>query len=280
MSSNGASVTKNDPSTIKNESSIMNSIQQLREVAKTRGIDGILTANKHTTFERRAAMRITQEQARQQQNLESIVVRANNFCEDVISDHIDPDWLTAFLSMAKDISSPHMQTLWGKIFALELNHAGSFSVKSLRTLEQMTQREAQMFQAACNLSSQIGHDSNHKILLQGHQKSNNFVLFKKRQNHSINLGRHKLPYSSFLTLADLGLIHGNELELVNLPQDREFPIAYGNQKLFVKIKNKSACLKYYRFTHIGDELVKLIPHEGKADYFAELKEQLVNICHF
>jgi uncharacterized repeat protein (TIGR03899 family) len=280
MSSNDASVTKKDPSAIINESSIMNSIQQLRKVAKDRDIDGMLTVNKHTTFEHRAKNRINQEKIKQQKNLESIVVRANNFCEDVTSELVDPDWLSAFLSMAKDIASPHMQTLWGKIFALELGHTGSFSVKSLRTLNQMTQREAQMFQVACNLSSQVGYDTNRKIILHCQDRAKSFLLFNRPQFKSINLGRHKLPYSSFLTLADLGLIHNNELEMVNLPLDKDLPISYGDEKLIAKVKSQSSRMKYYRFTHIGDELAKLIPHEGKDEYFTELKNHLNKAFNF
>jgi uncharacterized repeat protein (TIGR03899 family) len=262
------------------ESHILNSIQQLRKVAKERGIDGMLTVNKHTTFEHRAIQRVNQEKIKQQQNLESIVMRANNFCDDVTSENIDPDWLSAFMSMAKDISGLHMQTLWGHIFALELSHSGSFSVKSLRTLNQMTQREAQMFQAACNLSSQIGLDANHKIVLNCQGNSKSFLLFNKPQFKSINLGRHKLPYSSLLTLSDLGLVHLNELEMVNLPLDKDLPISYGEEKLTMKVKSRSSRMKYYRFTNTGDELAKLIPHENNSEYFTELTSHLHNAFHF
>ncbi|QUM82209.1 TIGR03899 family protein [Moritella sp. 5] len=270
----------NDTSINKVESNILNSIQQLRKVSKDRGIDGMLTVNKHTTFEHRAIQRLNQEKIKQQQNLESIVVRANNFCDDVTSEVIDPDWLSAFMSMAKDISGPHMQTLWGKIFALELSHSGSFSVKSLRTLNQMTQREAQMFQSACNLSSQVGYDTNRKIILNCQNNNKSFLLFNKPQFKSINLGRHKLPYSSFLTLSELGLIHNNELEMVNLPRDKDLPISYGEEKLTVKVKSSSSRVKYYRFTHIGDELAKLIPHENNHEYFSELTNHLHNAFYF
>ena len=273
-------MSASEPTTHKLESRILNSIQQLREVAKDRGIDGILTVNKHTTFEHRATQRVNQELIRQQKNLESIVVRANHFCQDVASECIDPDWLSAFMVMAKDIANPHMQTLWGKIFALELIHSGSFSVKSLRTLNQMTQREAQMFQTACNLSSQVGYDSNRKIVLSCQNNSKQFLLFSKPQQQGINLGRHKLPYSSFLTLADLGLVHSNELELVNLPLDKELRLSYGDNKLLMTVKSKASKLKYYRFTHIGDELAKLIPHENRPDYFTELSRHLHNAFDF
>lgn len=279
MSVTDATINK-DHALSKSEPSILNSIQQLRKVAEERGIDGMLTVNKHTTFEHRARQRLQQEQIKQQKNLESIVVRANNFCDDITCENIDPDWLSAFMSMAKDIAGPHMQTLWGKIFALELAKSGSFSVKSLRTLNQMTQREAQMFQAACNLSSQVGYDSNNKILLNCHEDSKSFLIFKKPPSKSINLGRHKLPYSSFLTLAELGLIHGNELEMVSLPLDKDLPITYGKEKIMTKVKSKTSRVKYYRFTHIGDELAKLIPHEGKEEYFSELVSHLHNAFDF
>jgi len=277
MSSGDTSISKIES---KSESHILNSIQQLRKVSTERGIDGMLTVNKHTTFEHRAELRIAKERIKEQQNLESIVVRANNFCDDVTCENIDPDWLNSFLTMARDISSPHMQTLWGKIFAMELSKSGSFSIKSLRTLNQMTQREAQMFQTACNLSSQVGYDDNRKILMNCLDTGKSFFIFNKQQSKAVNLGRFKLPYSSILTLADLGLIHANELEMVNLPLNKDLPIAYGKEKLVTQIKSKTSRVKYYRFTHIGDELAKLIPHEHKDEYFQELKAILHTAFNF
>jgi len=39
-------------------------------------------------------------------------------------------------------------------------------------------------------------------------------------------------------------------------------------------------MKYYRFTNIGDELAKLIPHESKSEYFSELTSHLRNAFIF
>ena len=66
----------------KKESSILSSQEQTLRLARSRGIDGMLTRNSDSTFEQRATFRQLAEQATRQRNLESIMVMAARHCEE------------------------------------------------------------------------------------------------------------------------------------------------------------------------------------------------------
>ncbi|MGL6165748.1 MAG: TIGR03899 family protein, partial [Aeromonas veronii] len=137
----------------KKESSILSSQEQTLRLARSRGIDGMLTRNTDSTFEQRATFRHLADQAARQRNLEAIMVMASRHCEETAAGgEMDSDWLTRFLQLAEDISMVPMQQLWGRIFALEVATPGRFSIRALATLKEMTQREAQLFQRICSLT--------------------------------------------------------------------------------------------------------------------------------
>ncbi len=61
----------------KKESSILSSQEQTLRLARSRGIDGMLTRNSDSTFEQRATFRHLADQAARQRNLEAIMVMAS-----------------------------------------------------------------------------------------------------------------------------------------------------------------------------------------------------------
>lgn len=98
----------------KKESSILSSQEQTLRLARSRGIDGMLTRNSDSTFEQRATFRHLADQAARQRNLEAIMVMASRHCEETAAGgEMDSDWLTRFLQLAEDISMVPMQQLWG-----------------------------------------------------------------------------------------------------------------------------------------------------------------------
>lgn len=64
------------------ESSILSSQEQTLRLARSRGIDGMLTRNTDSTFEQRATFRHLADQAARQRNLEAIMVMASRHCEE------------------------------------------------------------------------------------------------------------------------------------------------------------------------------------------------------
>lgn len=64
---------------------------------------------------------------------------------------ITDQWLDHFESEAEKMSTPYMQTLFGKILAGEIRRPGSFSIKAIRVLSELDQETAMDFAHCCSM---------------------------------------------------------------------------------------------------------------------------------
>ena len=255
----------------KKESSILSSQEQTLRLARSRGIDGMLTRNSDSTFEQRASFRHLADQAARQRNLEAIMVMASRHCEETAAGgEMDSDWLTRFLQLAEDISMVPMQQLWGRIFAIEVATPGRFSIRSLTTLKEMTQREALLFQRTCALSCHYVGSDEQRLLL-GLQKGAS--LLSRAKVTRLGLGKYRLPYNALLQLFELGLLHRGELESGPLPADG-VELEFGNQRWRLHSKQANITLLYYRLTPVGNELAHLLAEAPLEEYLQDLKTVL------
>jgi uncharacterized repeat protein (TIGR03899 family) len=210
-------------------------------------------------------------------NLEKILGKALDFClDDGKEEELDPDWFFSFVKMAEEIFSPTMQELWGKIFAVETARPGSFSLKTLGMLQQLTQKDAQIFRHAVNLASKRKGESTPKLLLGYYQKTNLWSFFSSNKEHRLNLADFSLGYPSVLSLMDLGLIHHSEIESGELPVDIATEWRCAGQTLYLTTKRKGTILVYYKFTTTGAELYKLVTRKQQDSYVTSLKTTLSN----
>lgn len=60
-----------------------------------------------------------------------------------------PDWLDAFEDGASHAYDDEVRAMWAQLLAGELDRPGSFSKRTMRTLSDMSQDEANTFRAAC-----------------------------------------------------------------------------------------------------------------------------------
>ncbi|MDN3379604.1 MULTISPECIES: TIGR03899 family protein [unclassified Pseudoalteromonas] len=195
----------------------------------------------------------------QQQNIEAIMAMALSFCPDVTCNgQPDSDWVERFIALCEDTSSESMQKLWAKILAGETVSPGTFSIKSLQTLKQMTQREADALQKCTAICGFNEKDDSHLILLGFYKKPSIFDLLRKGNKVSLNLGKAGLSFPDVLTLMDIGLIYRKEIESAALKSEQELNLIFLNQRVTLKSKNNDLVLSYYKFTQTGDELRKLI----------------------
>ena len=79
-----------------------------------------------------------------------------------VTDHEpDPDWTARFFDCVQDVSSEDMQKIWARILAGEVESPGRTSLRTLDTLRNMTQRDADMFKDICDfviLKDFVFHD--------------------------------------------------------------------------------------------------------------------------
>lgn len=187
---------------------------------------------------------------------------------------LDADWFFSFTELAEHIYTPSMQELWGKILAVELTRPGSFSLTSLQLLKGLTQKDAQIFQRACRLASRKQGGLVPKILIGYQQKPNLIGLLTRHKPQQLNLGQFGLPYPDLLTLMELGLIYRSEIESAELSKQADSEWRYAGYHLHIRAKNNGCALSYYKFTHTGAELARLINHKPRDDYWQALQSNL------
>ncbi len=154
-------------------------------------------------------------------NLQAVMEAAMGVSLTETSDEmVDPDWFYAFSQLAENIYSPTMQTLWGKIFAVEVSKPGSFSLRSLETLKVLAQRDAAIFSRAASLSSMRQGNSEPRILTGYHQKPGFWAFLGQRQPESLNLASFGVSYPDLLALTDMKLILPVKSKVANWNRER------------------------------------------------------------
>jgi hypothetical protein len=93
----------------------------------------------------RAKRRLEYQEAKRQLNLDEILVEAAEDIAnepEVSTDPVDEDWIVRFFGHAQDVSSEEMQTLWSKLLAGEVRRPGSFSLRCLDVVRNLSREEA------------------------------------------------------------------------------------------------------------------------------------------
>jgi uncharacterized repeat protein (TIGR03899 family) len=243
------------------------------EIGQKHAISAQIKQTEHN-IQQRTSNRILLEQENEQRNLERVIKVTYEACKDETAGDPDPDWLARFFSMAKKIHSPSMQILWGKILKHEILFPGSVSLKSLTTLKNMTQREAQIFQQATSLTCYFGSDKSQKLLTGIKEQKGKLSLFKQVKSHKIQYGSYQLPYSNLLILIDLNLLLKTELESGEITKYIDLPFGYKGNDFTLQPTRKGITFTYYRLSPTGEELANLFGSSINQQYKSMLSNLL------
>ncbi|CAE6693294.1 DUF2806 domain-containing protein [Paraburkholderia nemoris] len=135
----------------------------------------------------RAAARVAHVEEKKQINIENVVQHAANKIDDDVSDvAVDETWTTRFFASASEVSDELMQEVWGKVLAGEIKQPGSFGLRALEVLRNLTVAEADAFRRLCYL------------------RVENFVF---KTSFSLSFDAYGITYSDILTLSGAGLVH-------------------------------------------------------------------------
>ncbi|MDF2180331.1 TIGR03899 family protein [Aliiglaciecola sp. CAU 1673] len=258
-----------DPNQIRNRIS-----QWFAQAGIRAGYKNLLEDSPSERVARRQAMR----QQRQLKNLESIMELALEFSPSQYKEEaLDPDWFFSFIQMAEDIYSPAMQELWGKIFAVEVSQPGSFSLRSLNILKQLTQKDAKIFALATSMASRRKGDFSPRIFYGYYQKPSFLSLLSLHRSQQLNLAQYGLAYPDLLSLMDLGLIYSSEIESGEMDTSSRTEWRCGGESIHLAARSKGIILKYYKFTSAGAELCRLVPSKGNSAYLTALRQLLSSV---
>ena len=101
--------------------------------------------------------RLMFQEKKRQRNLKAVVeLAADELCDKEVQNHdLDHDWVARFFSDVQDVTSEHMQRIWAKILAGEVETPGRTSLHTLSILKNMAQRDAVLF---VKMSAFVFHD--------------------------------------------------------------------------------------------------------------------------
>lgn len=212
-------------------------------------------------LQRRAIRRVVEEEARRQENMETIVHKALPLLkEDSDPSKMDDDWITNFFDKSRIVSDDQMQELWSRILAGEANSPSSFSKRTVNALADFDKSDAELFTNLCNFGWIVTKFSP--------------LIFDTAASI---YGDKGLNFSSLTHLDSIGLVNFNHLAgFINTNLPKTFAVSYFGKPLTLtmpKEKDGTLNIGLVRLTHVGLELASICQGQEVAGFFDYVKEK-------
>lgn len=211
--------------------------------------------------------RILYKETKRQENIDNVTqIAAEQISQEtnISEEPVGNDWTTRFFNIVEDISDSEMQKLWGRILAGEVKQPKSFSLRTLELLKNLSKREAEVFTLASNF-----------VIV----SRNSPFLF--RGADSENLTKYGLTFEERLLLIEIGILQADPNITRNLRQQNTDATTYFESgRYLVKVSKKANTpdnnIEIFRFSKIGEELLKLLPTNVNDDYIKGFMTALEN----
>lgn len=220
--------------------------------------------NSEGTFER-AVKRLFGQELKKQENLDAIVQMSLNIIsnnENVSNNKVESDWATRFVNYAEQVSGEEMRAAWAKVLSQEVSKPGSFSLRTLDILRNMSKEEAETF-----------------------MKLSQFVLRNRNESFLPNirgaqdfLERFDVTYDDLLKMEEVGLINAaSDLVGTLESNDNIVALVHADVALVFTFENVKPIVSIGMFvlTKAGRELLRIIETQRNDDYY----RQLVEVIH-
>lgn len=103
-----------------------------------------------TEIQRRALVRLVQEEGKKQENIESITANATTqLNDDAKPEAMHEDWISHFFEKCRNVSDIEMQGLWSRLLAGEANKPGSYSKRTIELISTLDKSDAHLFTQVC-----------------------------------------------------------------------------------------------------------------------------------
>ena len=216
----------------------------------------------------RAEQRQLTESIKQEANIESVLEKAHKelLSADEVSDtSVNDDWITRFFGIVKDISSDDMQFIWSKILAGEIIKPGSFSLRTLETIRNISSDEAKTFELV--LPFVISSSGN---------------LFIPTDLISSEYSSFKIMYGHIIQLDECGLVNstGTVVSPIEVPPNSINRRIMNSKNEVLTVTNNDIEIKtnitVYPLTRTAIELMNILEFSSNRDFFVRISEKLHN----
>lgn len=172
----------------------------------------------------------------------------------------DFDWIIRFYEDVGSVSDEQIQEIWAKILSGEINNPGSYSLKTLEVLKNMSKKDAEMFNKICSFSVITGNGI--------------FV-----PNISTYLEKCKITYSELMYLDELGLINYSEfIECTIRVSDGGVTMFYNNDLIVLAYSITENIVKVgmlqYPLTNVGRELFRVQTSLQSNPFFQDVVNEV------
>lgn len=166
-----------------------------------------------------------------------------------ISDQkVETDWLTRFFNIVEDVSDEELRNAWGKILSQEILSPGSYSLRTLSTISNLSKKEAELF---ASLGKCVFSSTNSKFFL----KSENTILGSD------------IKYGDILLLMECGLIKENEDIIFSYSADsneiQKHAFVYQDLVIFIELEKGDYHIDVpiFELTTAGSEIYQILDVE-------------------
>jgi Protein of unknown function (DUF2806) len=210
-----------------------------------------------TDLQQRAMRRFFMEEAKKQNNIETIISKAlPEVSKDAKVEEVEDDWIANFFDKCRLISDEEMQKLWARVLAGEANSHGKFSRRTVDLLASLDKSDAGLFSEFCRFNFDLDTPT---------------PLIYDVQDAIYN--EHGLTFMSLSHLDTIGLIQFNDLVGYIRPGcPPNGYVLYCGQQIYIEFPNPSHCqlsLGKAVLTVAGSQLAPLCngqPVSGFVEY--------------
>lgn len=213
-------------------------------------------------FIRRTQGRIAFQELQKQNNIECVVANAYNILESENScsdEPVEQGWVNSFFDFVSNVSDEDLQNLWGKILAGEIMTPGSFSLRTLSAIRNISINEAKLFQKVLPLICRMGEH-----------------LFITTNNDILN--KYDIFYQDILLLEECGFVKLSSDTGISVPNDKKCFFYTKERVANIEREHsntKSLQYKVHPLTVVGAELFFVLNQEVNNDYFIDLIKDVV-----
>lgn len=175
---------------------------------------------------------------------------------------VEKDWVHRWRELVGNVSSEEMQRLWGRLLAEEVEAPGSFSLRCLEFIKNLSRQEAHLIERLAKIS-----------------------FIKNLWGDDDVLEEFGFSFDDLMELQGLGVISGVEAEslISSVPsideEDGRFRtlIVLPNKKLLVIESDnaKSVDYKSYLVTRLGQQLLRLSSVDPEIEFFKKFSRLLM-----
>jgi hypothetical protein len=213
-------------------------------------------------IEARTIERLRKREMRRQHNIENITLKAVHALpppEELSGEPVSEDWTSRFFEECEDISDEQMQVLWARILAGEVKVPGTFALRTLSAVRNLTTTDAELFTKLCQVVWYIPgaglvpvvQDTRMKLLLEA-----------------------GITFAQLLHLSSIGLIEFSHMTAFGLHgRLTEVSVFYCGREH--KLKSDGGAERTFEFGHVlftavGRELVQIAEAPGIEDFRTEV----------